>query len=298
MARLAAFVFGLAFAAMFGVIGAESAAQTGTEKIAFPSNDADLTKAAPTELSAWLLRPEGAGPFPAIVLLHGCSGLYSGSQGEKLSARHDEWARKFRDAGYVALLPDSFNPRGHRQVCTLKDRPILSTRERPRDAYGALLFLQRRNDVIANRIAVMGWSHGGQTTLATLNPKSPGRPKVLPKGDFRAGVALYPGCTTARDQAYGSVAPMLLLVGEADDWTPAAPCVAFAEAARERGAPIEVVAYPGAYHDFDAPNVPIRLRTGLAIPGGGTSAHIGTDPAARADALDRVPRFLSRILGQ
>lgn len=280
-------------------LGVESGrAETPSEKVVFPSNDADLTKGPPTEITGLILKPAGQGPFPGIVLLHGCGGLFSGSTGEKLTARHEDWAMRFRDLGYVVLMPDSFGPRGHRQICTVKDRPILATRERPRDAYGALAYLQSRDDVRADRIAIMGWSHGAQTVLATITPKSPGRPKHLPKGDFKAAVSFYPGCTTARNSTYGAVAPTLLLVGEKDDWTPAAPCLEFAEAALGRGEPVDIVVYPGAFHDFDAPNTPLRLRTGLAIPGGGTSAHIGTDPAARADALSRVPVFLSRILGE
>jgi dienelactone hydrolase len=266
------------------------------EMVEFPSADADLTRAAPTRLAGWLMKPAGGGPFPAIVLLHGCSGLYAGSSGERLSARHAEWSERLRDEGYVVLLPDSFNPRGHRQICTLKDRPILATRERTRDAFGALFYLQSRSFVRADRIAIMGWSHGGQTTLATITPHAPGLPAAFPQGDFRAAVAFYPGCTTARREGYGARAATLILVGEADDWTPAAPCLAMAEAARGRGQAMSIVAYPGAYHDFDAPDVAVRLRTGLAIPGGGTSAHIGTDPAARADAFRRVPDFLARHL--
>lgn len=266
------------------------------ERVVFSSLDSDLTKGEPTRLVGWLLRPEGAGPFPAVVLLHGCSGLFSGSTGEKFSARHAEWADRLHGEGYVVLLPDSFNPRGLREICTLKDRPILATRERTRDAYGALFFLQSLPVVRADRIAVMGWSHGGQTTLATITPQSPGRPKSFPQGDFRAAVAFYPGCTTARNNNYGARASTLVLVGEADDWTPAAPCAEMVEAARGRGEAMTIIRYPGAYHDFDAPNTPLRLRAGLAIPGGGTSAHIGTDPAARADALERVPAFLARRL--
>ena len=65
---------------------------------------------------------------------------------------------------------------------------------------------------------------------------------------------------------------------------------------RSRAAPIEMQVYPGAYHGFDAPNLPrrelpdYRTRAGV-VP------IIGTDPAARADALPRVPAFLARFLG-
>lgn len=88
-----------------------------------------------------------------------------------------------------------------------------------------------------------------------------------------------------------AVAPVLLLVGEADDWTPAPPCAALA--ARAGGA-VELRLYPGAYHDFDAPGLEPRRRRGVGATPDGT-AMLGTDPAARADALRRVPDFLARL---
>jgi dienelactone hydrolase len=84
---------------------------------------------------------------------------------------------------------------------------------------------------------------------------------------------------------------VLLLVGEADDWTPAAPCAALAE---RTGPLLDVQTYPGAYHDFDTPDMKVRVRKGVGTTPSGT-ATIGTDPAAREDALARVPEFLSRF---
>ncbi len=92
-----------------------------------------------------------------------------------------------------------------------------------------------------------------------------------------------------------SGSPLLVLIGAEDVWTPAAPCKAFLDGAIGRGAPIETEIYPGAYHAFDAPNQPrrelpdYRTRAGI-VP------IIGTDPAARQDALARLPAFLARYL--
>jgi len=85
--------------------------------------------------------------------------------------------------------------------------------------------------------------------------------------------------------------------GEADDWTPAAPCRNLAAAAVTRGEPVEFQSYAGAYHDFDAPDVKIHTRTGLARAPTG-AAHVGTDANARAAALQRVPAFLHDELGK
>jgi dienelactone hydrolase len=165
--------------------------------------------------------------------------------------------------------------------------------ERARDAYAGLLFLQARPDVRADRIALMGWSNGGGTVLWTLSRESRARPAGL-KHDFAAGIAFYPGCRTLseRREPWQPVAPVLLLVGEADDWTPAPPCLALAA---RSGGRLEAHAYPGAHHDFDAPDTPQRVLRGIGGTASGT-ATIGTHPAAREDSLRRVPEFLARVM--
>jgi dienelactone hydrolase len=52
--------------------------------------------------------------------------------------------------------------------------------------------------------------------------------------------------------------------------------------------------YPGAYHAFDLPNTPLQLLPVQTRPG--TLPYVGSDPAARRDALERVPAFLARYL--
>ena len=278
--------------------GAAGAAET----VSFESLDADLTGGTPTTIQAALFKPPGTGPFGAVVLLHGCGGLYrwQGRHQGQMTSRHAEWAERLARSGYVVLLPDSFTPRGVHESCTVKNRPVDSSRERPRDAYGALLWLQGQRYVKADSVALMGWSNGGGTVLHTIAADSPGRPKVLPRGDFRAAVAFYPGCsdpqTRGKASRWRTAIPLMIMQGEADDWTPAPPCRGLVAAAAARGEPIEYHSYPGAYHDFDAPNTPVHTRSGLARAAGGV-AHVGTNPAARDDALKRVPIFLHQQLG-
>ena len=283
------------------------------ETVSFESLDADLTGGKPTTIHAALFKPPGAGPFAAVVLLHGCGGLYrwQGRHQGEMTARHAEWAARLEKAGYVVLLPDSFTPRGVHESCTVKDRPVDSSRERPRDAYGALLWLQGQRYVKGDRVAVMGWSNGGGTVLHTIAAASPVRPAALPHGDFRAAVAFYPGCSSPQPDTPGRRSknatstsssdwrpdiPLMIMQGEADDWTPAAPCRDLVAAAAARGEPIEYHSYPGAYHDFDAPDAKVHTRSGLARAPTGT-AHVGTNPAARDDAFQRVPIFLRAKLG-
>ena len=125
--------------------------------------------------------------------------------------------------------------------------------------------------------------------LAATVPMDTGRAP-----DFARSVAFYPGCRLPAERGWRARLPTLILVGGSDDWTGAEPCREMVAAARAQGAPVELVVYPGAFHDFDHPDLPVRERTGLAFTVDRTgTAHAGTDPAARADALRRVPAFLA-----
>ena len=104
-------------------------------------------------------------------------------------------------------------------------------------------------------------------------------------------IAFYPGCETDLKRGYSPAAPLLMLVGQLDDWTPAAPCVALAQAAAEPQP--EIVVYPGAWHGFDS-DAPVRLRKD--VPNGvnpGQGVHVGGNPAAWRASRDRVVRFLA-----
>ena len=286
----------LLLGALLACVASPAAAQ---DRVTFPSLDADLAGGRATTISAYLYRPPGAGPFPAVVGLHGCGGLLE--RGRMRGFVHEsaaDWARRLSAVGYVVLLPDSFNPRGVKEICSVKDRESVS-RARPRDAYGALAWLQAQSFVVPDRIAVLGWSHGGGTVMRSVEAKSEARPAALPHGGFRAAVAFYPACPnlkTKAGRAWRTEVPLLVLIGEADDWTSPAACPGFAEAAAKRGEDVTLQLYPGAYHAFDSPNPGVRVHTGLATAPGGT-AHVGQNPAARADAIVRVPAFLRQHLG-
>jgi dienelactone hydrolase len=259
--------------------------------VRFPSLDSDLTKGTPTQLEGLLYRPAGDGPAPAMVLMHGCAGLYA--RDGVPTSRHHDWAWRLQSLGYVVLHVDSFTPRNLREICSSKERTISPASERPRDAYGALAYLQSLPFVRPDRIGLLGWSNGGSTTLYTIDRALAARPNGL-RHDFRAAVALYPGCRAplSRKTAWTTAIPLLILIGEADDWTQARPCVDLVARAKGTRAPVDIHVYPGAYHDFDSPNSPLRVRRNVATTTSGT-ATIGTDPAARADALERAPAFLA-----
>src|SRR5262249_20371305 len=115
------------------------------------------------------------------------------------------------------------------------------------------------------------------------------------KPDFRTAIALYPGCQRLSQAAWSGRVPTLILIGRADDWTPAAACEQMVAGARGRSAGISIVVYKGAHHDFDHPNRPLQTRTGYAFSVDGTGrVHTGTNAAARADTIKRVSEWLAR----
>jgi dienelactone hydrolase len=271
-------------------------AESGPERVQFPSNDADLTGGSPTIIDGYLFKPAGQGPFPALVALHGCSGLFT--QAGRFQKRDWDWAKRLQGFGYVILFPDSLTPRGVQEICTRKDiGGAMPFRERPRDAYGALRWLQSQPSVRKDRIGLVGWSNGGTTLLSAINARSRAKPAGL-MDDFRVAVAFYPGCRAAEKNLHWTThIPLTILIGEADDWTPASFCSSLVNRVCREGAPAEIVTYPEAHHAFDAPDQPLRVRGGLAHTARRDGkATIGTNPEARADAIDRVQGILGRHL--
>lgn len=254
----------------------------------------NATPGAPLSVPVALSRPEGRGPFPAVLLLHGCHGV---------SASTHDWARWFRRQGYVALVVDSWTPRGipERERCTPRAREIPNT-ERFDDAVGALRFLQSLEYVDRGRIGAIGWSNGGVFSMAVINGPSLERARrrgvVMPEPGFRASVAFYPGgCFSLVHEQV--VRPLLVLLGGADDWTVPGPCVEMVEAMRRRGADATIVLFPGAVHYFDVvgqPRVFLAEVENRNLPGECCGATVGYDPAAAEDARRRVAEFFARHL--
>jgi dienelactone hydrolase len=257
-----------------------------------PISFSNAAPAAPVTVPAWEYRPEGAGPFPAVVLFHGCHGV---------SASNHEWARWFRDQGYVALVVDSWGARGIGHGCDA-DTPDVPNTERFDDAMGALRFLQSRRYVDKVRVGAIGWSNGGVFAIAVVNgpslERARGRGVALPEPGFAAAVAFYPGgCYSLVSELVAR--PLLVLLGDADDWTIPGPCVEMVDRMRQRGADATIVLYPGAYHYFDVPDQKLAYLPEVGNrnkPGECCGATVGFDASAFADARRRVATFFARHL--
>ncbi len=227
-----------------------------------------------TALTGYLFQPNTPGPWPAIVMLHGRGGPYSSNDNEDctfvgagtaspcnastLSKRHAMWGEYWSARGYLALLPDSFGPRGKaygfgRFTHGDPDRAdVNETNVRPLDAEGALAYLRGRGDVVAGQIYLQGWSNGGSTALNVMirqgNARKPARlsrrPRVL--SGLRTD---RPARIDHLDHGADRDVPRRRRRGGLAGDLPARrrPVAAGRQ-------PIDVTLYPGATHDFDEPS--------------------------------------------
>jgi dienelactone hydrolase len=265
-------------AAAAGLAGASSAGAAGNPETIEIPRDENL------KLKAVLYRPEGAGPFPAVIGLHNCTGLNNNAG--VMGTRYRDWGQRLANAGFAVLFPDSNGSRGLGSQCGANPRSLRVDHERVADAMAARAWLQQQSWVAADRVSLLGWSSGAIAALWAVRART----QIQDGPDFRSAVALYPGCRRLSNAAWSARVPTLILIGRADDQASAAVCQQMVAGARGRSARVAIHVYPGAYHDFDHPSRPLQVRVGLgfSIDGSG-NAHSGTHPSARADALKRVP---------
>lgn len=251
------------------LLGVGSAA---AESVHFPSVTIGRVEAGP-EISGWLYRPDGTGPFPAIILAHSCAGL---------NRNTDDWSKRLVGWGYVVLVPDSFGPRGVTSVCG-RGR-LVNGSMRVADIAGALDYLAAQPFVRRDHVGLIGHSHGGWTTMRAVQ-KNYG----LAARGLRAAVAYYPFCSAALD--YDVSVPLLILIGDRDDWTPSQNCRRLQAAGFTHPELVEAVYYPGVFHAFD-----VQARDRYFLTPDGQSHRLVYDPAVAADAEARTKAFFERWL--
>jgi len=250
-----------------------------------------------TVLVGYVFEPKDAATArAAVVMLHGRSGPYSSNvsgactrvaadidspcNATTLSQRHLQWGRYWAEHGQLAILVDSFGPRGKahgfgRGTHDSPQRDDVNERSvRPLDAVGALRYLRGRGDVDPARIALQGWSNGGSTALNTIA-------RNAYETGFRAALVLYPGCgpKAVPAQAYATAVPLLVLLGGDDEEVLPQACERLLEHAQRGGSPVAWTLYPGATHDFDDP--------------GTRRQSVAANRAARDDALRRAADFIT-----
>jgi carboxymethylenebutenolidase len=248
-----------------------------------------------TALVAYVFRPPGnhVARMPAIVMMHGRSGAYSSLAKGKytaatLSKRHVDWGNLWAAQGYLAILVDGFGPRGYPAgfpAGSYDARPesLNEVTVRPLDAYGALTYLRKRNDIVSDHVAIQGWSNGGSATLATMSNSAPGISSPTSATGFRGGLAFYPACGL-KDQFVDGVvpyAPLRVYQGSADEEVSPKLCQELVDESKARGADITYTLYPGATHDFDDP--------------ANGRQNIPANVAAKKDATQKALAFVASV---
>jgi dienelactone hydrolase len=278
--------FAIAWFAIAWVVlacAADAAPLPAPHQIDIPSGSATL--------HAQLYKPDGDGPFPVVIALHGCGGLAGHS--EQVAPRYRDWAEQLLKAGNAVLLPDSYGSRDLGPQCRVKERErhVLARRERVVDILASRQWLMQQPWAARDRISLVGWANGASALLWAVRPQLSSR-SVGP--DFRSAVAFYPDCRISSSLGWSARIPTLLLIGAKDDVSSPPACRQMVDGARGRSALARIVVYPGAYHDFDRANLPLHAISGTSDAALPDRGHLGSDPEARADSQKLVAEWLKR----
>jgi dienelactone hydrolase len=262
------------------------------------------------ELVGYVYKPQGRGPFPAVVMMHGRAGPYSTSVNESctfvqrgvrsecgvdtLSARARMWGMFWAERGVLAIHVDSFGPRGRahgygRNTHGDADREAVNELTvRPWDAEDALAYLYLRGDVKTNQIALQGWSNGASTALNLVDLYKTRRTRMQ---GFQQALVFYPGCgpkALRSNKGYQAGVPTTVFLASKDEEVNPEMCrKVLAGAIADLGdgkRTVEVINYDGATHDFDDPS-----KTRQSVP---------ANAEAKADAMARALQIIKAMTGK
>lgn len=255
----------------------------------------------------------GSGRLPVVVLQHGSGGM---------AANVEMWTREFNAAGIATFALDGFI--GRRLTAVNTNQALLGRLNFILDIYRALDVLAKHPRVDSQRIALMGFSRGGQAALyASLKRfhKMWNRSGI----EFAAYIPFYPDCaTTFVSDTDVADRPIRVFGGTSDDYNPIALCKAYVERLKAAGRDVQLTEYPNASHAFDNPLGPVPAAlvangqtvrhctireepAGLLIntstmqpftykdPCVELNPHVGHDAAATAAAKTSVKEFLKTV---
>jgi dienelactone hydrolase len=210
----------------------------------------------PVTLVGELRLPRPGNKQPVVILLHGSGGIIGFIA---------DWERDLNAMGVGTFVIDSFTPRGIDN--TRDDQTKLGRLNMIIDAYRALELLAKNPRVDPARIAIMGFSRGGQATLyasLTRFQRMHGPTNL----EFAAYIPFYPNCSTTY-KLDNEVAdrPIRIFHGSADDFAPVAPCRSYVERLKIKGKDVQLTEYAGAHHVFDGQEFkkPVKLEKGQTV---------------------------------
>lgn len=200
---------------------------------------------------------QGDGRLPVVIMLHGSGGI---------TANVDMWSREFAELGVSSFVLDSFTGRGLTNVNP--DQALLGRLNMILDAYKTLGVLAKHPRVDSARIALMGFSRGGQGALyASL--KRFHQTWNTSGADFAAYLPFYPDCATTYVSDSDVVdRPIRIWHGTPDDYNPIATCKAYVARLKSAGHDVQLIEYPNAQHVFDNPTsgpAPIVVKDGQTV---------------------------------
>lgn len=202
----------------------------------------DASAGKPATVNGELRIAQGSGKLPVVVLIHGSSGV---------GPNIEMWVRDLNAMGISTFVIDGFTGRGLTVVGP--DQSLLGRLNLILDAYRGLDILAKHPRVDASRVAMMGFSRGGQATLFASVKRFN---ELWNKSgiEFAAHVPFYPDCvTTYQRDTQLTPHPVRIFHGVPDDYNPVAPCKAYVERLKAAGNDVELTEYPNAQHAFDNP---------------------------------------------
>jgi dienelactone hydrolase len=261
---------------------------------------------------------------PAVILAHGTGGVSD--------EREYAWAKRLNSWGIAAFIVDSFTGRGIKPPIYADNPRFTHFAAHLVDAYLALQLISTHPKIDGTRVAVMGFSRGGELAVNAVFERFRAGALGTAPNRFAAYIPVYPYCNFRHAGKSLATAPMLMLLGGVDEMTEPDPCEHFAAWLNDQGVPVKVVVYPGAHHGFDRLRpvtfdrnflgirkceavydvdtlVIRRLDTGEELAtreaidawvrecqrrGG----HVGGNTKARDAAIAEVRTFLSDVFGQ
>jgi len=179
--------------------------------------------------------------YPVVVLVHGSGGV---------SGYVDDWAKELNKMGTAVFILDSFTGRGLYKVNN--DQSQLGRLAQIIDVYRALDVLAQHKHIDKERIALMGFSRGGQVTLYSSLKRFQKLHGSNSSNEFSAYLAFYPACGT-RYKHDDDVTdnPIHIFHGSADNYNPIAPCRQYVKRLQKHNKDIELHEFAGAHHVFD-----------------------------------------------